>query len=274
MPISDAVARAYLEKWGEPIPGYKAPKQPTATEQRRQQEAAVYGRFDNRVETPDDSSFVRAQAGLANFKAGLVQKPLTPSQLLSEEKARRELRFLRGNATPGDSTSVSNERDLRSLRGVAGADKTLGRSVGEADLEFADRIKKDRGLLGKGSGSNAEQLFMQMMSQDGGAGIGLEKGFQEGTPEYDNAMSRIEANRDSTRMIPVAEKLGYNAFSGTPDSFLTMKSEYEDKLRQYDGIRKENGDAAANEWLSNESGGLVDISLLLNTVKAHRRGPE
>jgi len=193
-------------------------------------------------------------------------KHLTETQQLAQETAGRQLRVNTGTTTSADTLAVKSTAEWEEMSKGLLPTKPLptkpppARQVDKAGVEFTDRIKKDQGLLGTGGTSffgNAGQL-------------------QEGTPGFDLAQSRVAANSDSAQMVINAKNLGHTSFDGTPDSFLPMKKEFEGTLREYRAIKNKKGagggKGAADKWLSDNSGGMIDIDNLIGIVRKYNEG--
>jgi hypothetical protein len=277
MPISDAVAQEYLKRYGELPPGYTAPKPPTPQQSLLATNAARDARlFSLTGDAADSTSYAQQHGGLMPGQR-TMPKDKTAAQLLSDKKARAELGFINRNASPEDSLTVAGAEEYKRYQNSL-KNKPSPRSFTDASTDFTDRIKKDRGLLGdtdtnltdEDIGGNELMQAIANLQKMGFMKGAPGKGFAEGTPEFDATTGRITANQDSLKMIPIAKQLNFKSFSGTPDSYVEIKTEFEGALGKFNAIHKSKNLDAAKKWLFDETGGQIDMPMLVNKVKELR----
>jgi hypothetical protein len=182
------------------------------------------------------------QATMDSTAAGLKkpQDETRPSAALADSIAAKEMLVLQKGG-------LEALRDSRRAPSTPTAPKT------ESNASASERLSK-RAI------ANETDIAEQPQSKKGQADDSTVAGLRRSA----------EAARDSLSLIDRAEKMGYTNFYGGPGSFITDKTAYEKTLVEYNKVLKERGAIAAQQFLSGESGGNLDIAGLINMVKQFR----
>jgi len=240
-------------------------------------EVAIKGRMISGTATPADSAYFRGKQSFSDYLESLKpQKAPSPASVRTESAAARKGRFISGKATAADSAYVRGEQSLRDyVASLKPKPKPKPRPVGEAGEQFEKRLIKDRKNIGDVPDANTLAL-KDFLKYKGYTPAEQDSLLSESSPipkdtsAYRNAQERIAANTDSTKMVETARKMGYKVFDGEEHSFIADKTYLENYVLDYNKIAKEQGRAAADQWLAEETGGRLDFDRLAGNVNLYR----